>query len=364
MNLIKESQIPFVNFTAQVGETKKELLEAVSRVLEGGNYILGPEVAAFEKEFAAFCGSRFAIGVSNGTSALILALRALDVGHGDEVITVSNTFISTVSSIVLVGATPVFVDIQEDLNIDPTKIEAAITPKTKAIIPVHLTGRPADMEKICAIAKKHNLFVIEDAAQAVGAALGKRKVGTFGILGCFSLHPLKNLNAYGDAGIITTDDETLAAKLRTMRNLGLIGRNDCEMWSGNERLDELQAALLRVNFRHLPKWTEEKQSLASYYDKELAAFAKIPLRTPAITPVYQLYMVRVQQRDALLAFLQQNGIDAKVHYPSLVHTQEITKKIQPKNFYLPETEKAATEIISLPLFVGMKKEQQERVVEV
>jgi len=356
-----DDAIPYVNFKPQVAEVQAELLEAVRKVLEGGMYILGPEVAAFEKEFAAYCGSAHSIGVSNGTSALYLALRALGVGEGHEVITVSNSFVATASATVLAGARPVFVDIGSDLNLDPSKLEAAITPRTRAIIPVHLTGRPVRMNEVLSIARSRKLFVIEDAAQAVGASLEGRRVGSLGDVGCFSLHPLKNLHAYGDAGMITTNDPKLDEEIRKLRNIGLRSRYECQYWSFNCRLDELQAAMLRINLRVLDRRTEQRRKLAARYHELLRPYARVPEEAKGEFHVYQTYMVRVPRRDELLKFLGGKGVDAKVHYPVPIHRQEAASQLPNQDKDLPETLQAAQEILSLPLWPGMTDAQQQRV---
>src|SRR5581483_859844 len=248
-------QLPYVDLPRQHAVLKTELLQAIGRVLDHAQFVLGEEVAEFERRFAALCTVTYAIGVNSGTDALVLALSALDVGPGDEVITVPNSFVATTSAIRLLGARPVFVDVRDDLNIDPDRLEAAIGPATKAILPVHLTGRPCDMAAILAVAERRGVAVVEDCAQAVGAEYAGRRVGSFGRLGCFSLHPLKNLNACGDGGVVTTDDAELAGRVRNLRDLGRIGRDDCGTWAGNSRLDTMQAAILLVKLEHLDRWT-------------------------------------------------------------------------------------------------------------
>lgn len=359
-------KIPFVNFAPQTQPLRAALLEAAGRVLDSGQYILGPEVSAFEKEFAEYSGSKHAIGVSNGTTALYYALKALGIGEGEpdqEVITVSNTFISTITSIAMVGAKPVFIDIAQDLTMDPNKIEDAITPRTRAIMPVHLTGRISKMPQIMEIAKRHNLPVIEDAAQAVGASIQGKRSGAWGTIGCFSLHPLKNLHAFGDAGIMTTDDDALAAKIRLYRNIGLVGRNEVDVFSPNGRLDELHAAMLRVNLRHLDEWNQEKRRIVAVYNEGLRPFVKVPEDREGQVSVTQVYTARAQRRDELLAHLIARGVDAKIHYPSLVHDQPIVAKLQPKVGPLPETVTALREVVSLPCFIGITRAQQEYVIE-
>ena len=252
-------KIPYVNLAAQHAGLKVELLEAVEAVLEKGNFILGEEVSQFEKRFSELCGVPYAVGVNSGTDALILALRVLGVGEGDEVITVPNSFVATAACIRLVDARPVFVDVRNDYNMDPERLERAVNRRTKAIIPVHLTGRPADMDPILALAGRKGIPVVEDAAQAVLAEYRGRRVGSFGTLGCFSMHPLKTLNACGDGGVLTTSDSRIYEELKVLRNLGLKDRNQCLRWSGNSRLDTIQAAMLLVKLKYLETWTGKRR---------------------------------------------------------------------------------------------------------
>ena len=258
-------KIPYVDISAQYCSIKYEILKEVEDVLASGQVILGEVVNNFEESFAALCHTKYAVGVANGTDALMLSMKALGIGEGDEVLTVPNSFIATASSIVLVGAQPVFVDVGDDFNIDPDKIERAITSKTKAIIPVHLTGRPADLNPILNIANKYGLSVIEDAAQAARAEYEKQRVGSFGATGCFSFHPLKNFNAFGDGGAITTNDIKLYQKLLKLRNHGLRNRDECEFWGYNSRLDAIQAAILNVKLKYLEKWVNRRRKIAFIY---------------------------------------------------------------------------------------------------
>lgn len=356
--------IPYVALGQQASEVKKELMDAFEAVLDSGQYILGPEVAAFEREFAGYCQAKYAVGMSNGTSALILALLGLGLNEGDEVITVSDSFLATVSSIALAGGRPVLVDTRPDRNIDPGLIEAAITPRTKGIIPVHLTGRPARMVEILEIAERHNLFVLEDAAQAVGARLNGRRVGSWGDAACFSLHPLKNLHAFGDGGMMTTDDQSLFEYMIKARNHGLQSRNQCDFWSFNCRLDEVQAAMLRVQLRHLDRWTEERRRLAFRYNKLLRPYVDVPDEGPDEYCVYQTYVVQAERRDDLQRYLNDNGVQAAVHYPIPIHLQPAAQSLGYSVNDFPVTMRAAARILSLPLHPGMSHAQQDRVVEV
>lgn len=356
--------IPYVNLAKQNMLLKKEILAAVARVLESGQFILGKEVKDFEKAFAGACGTKYALGVGTGTDALVLALRVLNIGAGDEVITVANSFVSTASSIALVGAKPVFVDVNEDYNINPLLMEGAINSRTKAILPVHLTGRPADMDSILEIAKKHKLAVIEDCAQAVGAKYKNKRVGSFGQIGCFSLHPLKNLNACGDGGMITTNDEKLYKKIQILRNNGFSSRNDCDVWSPNSRLDTIQAALLLVKLNYLKEWTAKRRQNAKIYQENLSNLAqvKIPLERPYEKSVYHTFVVQVERREELIKFLENKGIGTKIHYPIPIHLQPAAKDLGYKNGSLPVTESQAKKILSLPIYPELTQKELSYIV--
>jgi len=356
-------KVPYTALPNQVAEIKGELLKAFETVIDSGRYILGPYVKEFEEKMAAFCGVNHALGVSNGTSALHLLLRTLKVGPGDEVITVSNTFLATASSIALSGAKPVFVDIDADLNMNPALLEAAITQKTKGIIPVHLTGRPARMNEILNIAKKHHLFVLEDAAQAIGAKLGNKRVGSWGDAAAFSLHPLKNLFAYGDGGMIMTNNQDFYEKMTVARNHGLRTREQCDFWSFNSRLDELQAALLLVHLTKLDQWTEERRRLAFRYNDLLKDDVDVPLEKTGEYCVYQTYVIQADRRDELQTFLTQNGVEALIHYRIPIHLQPAAKNLGYTIDDFPITKRACNRILSLPLFPGMTTSQQDLVVE-
>jgi dTDP-4-amino-4,6-dideoxygalactose transaminase len=356
-------QVPYTALSQQASEIKHELLKAVEGVIDSGRYILGPEVSNFEREFAEYCQSTYAIGIDNGTSALHLVLRALALKENDEVITAPNSFIASASSIALAGARPVFADIGDDLNIDPECLEAAITPRTKAIMPVHLTGRPAKMNQILEIAKRHNLFVLEDAAQAVGGRLDGRRVGSLGDAAGFSLHPLKNLHAFGDGGMITTTRPELLEHLMRARNHGLRNRDECDFWSFNCRLDEMQAAMLRVQLRYLDSQTEERRRLAFRYNDLLRDFVTVPDENPGEYCVYQTYVVQASRRDELRQFLNEHGVEALVHYATPIHLQTAANDLGYKAEDFPVTMRAASRIMSLPLYPGLSHEQQDRVAE-
>ncbi|OGS43987.1 MAG: cell wall biogenesis protein [Elusimicrobia bacterium RIFOXYD2_FULL_34_15] len=360
MNNIK---VPYINLISQNSIIKKKLLESVGKVISHGGYILGPEVKSFEKEFSDYCGTKYAIGVDNGTSALILVLKALSIGHGDEVITVPNSFLASASCIALIGAKPVFVDIQDDYNINPNLIEKAITSKTKAIIPVHLTGHPAEMNAILNIAKKHNLHVIEDCAQAVGAAYYEKRVGGFGIAGCFSLHPLKNLNAIGDGGVIVTNDTQLYEKLLKARNHGLINRDECEFWSINSRLDTIQAAMLLVKMKYLDKWIKKRRGNAEFYKKRISKYVKVPKDKDYEFSVYHTFVVQAENREELMKYLLDKGIETKIHYPIPIHLQQASNNLGYKIGDFPQCDNQVKKILSLPVYPELTIEQIELVAD-
>jgi dTDP-4-amino-4,6-dideoxygalactose transaminase len=350
--------IPFVNLSAPHRALRDELLEAVGRVLDHGQFILGPEVTTLEERLAAMCGVRFAVGVGNGTDALLMALRALHIGPGDEVITPPNSFVSTASAIALVGATPVFVDTGDDLNIDVSKIEEAITPRTRAILPVHLTGRPTDMAPLMAIARAHGLHVVEDAAQAIGAAYDGRPVGSFGTIGCFSFHPLKTLNACGDGGLVATNDPAIDERLRVMRNIGLKTREDCLEWSGNSRLDTLHAAMLLVKLPHVEAWIEARRAHAREYCRLLAGVPQLqlPSERPNERAVYHTFVIQTERRDELHAFLAARGIRTAIHYRVPIHLQPAARGLGYVRGSFPVAERQAERILSLPVYPELSPE--------
>lgn len=355
--------VPYSALAAEAAQVKVQLMRAVECVLDSGRYILGPEVAAFESEFAAYCQASHASGISNGTCSMHLVLRGIGLEPGDEVITVPNSFVASAASIALAGAKPVFVDIGDDGNIDPALIEAAITPRTRAIIPVHLTGRPARMKEIMAIALRHNLFVLEDAAQAVGAKLDGRRMGSWGHAASFSLHPLKNLHAFGDGGMITTSDSAVLARLNQARNHGLANREQCDFFSYNCRLDEMQAAMLRVQLQHLDTWTEQRRTLALRYNDLLRPYVEVPDEGPGEYCVYQTYVIRADRRDELKKYLNDNGVEALVHYATPIHTQPAARDLGYTAQDFPKTLRHVGRIISLPLYPTLTMAQQDRVVE-
>jgi dTDP-4-amino-4,6-dideoxygalactose transaminase len=362
--------IPFGDLRRQNAAMRAELDAAVARVIESGWYILGREVAAFEEEFAAYCGAAHCVGVASGAEALYLALAALDVGPGDEVVTVANACMYQVAAIIQAGARPVLVDVDPATHtMDPAALEAAITPRTRAILPVHLFGRLADMPAIMAVAGARGLPVVEDAAQAHGAWLldaeGRpRQAGAWGALACFSFYPSKNLGALGDGGALTTSDPGLAERLRRLRMYGWRGKYHTEEQGGrNSRLDELQAAILRVKLTHLDAGNAARRERAAWYGELLAG---LPLRAPADDPghVYHLYVVEAEGRDALRAHLQAAGIGCDVHYPEPAHLQPAYAGLGYGPGSLPHTEALAGRILSLPMFPELGRDEVERVAAV
>ena len=360
----QKMKVPYINLGLQNLEIKQELLTEFWKIMESGQFIMGEALTVFEKSFAAIAQTKYAFGVANGTDALFLSLKAIGIKAGDEVITAPNSFLASASSVALIGGTPVFADVREDFNLDPEKVEKAITPKTKAIIVVHLTGRPAPMDELLAIAKKHNLQIIEDCAQAVGAEYKNKRVGGLGITGCFSLHPLKNLAASGDGGVITTNDETVYKYLQVARNHGLKNRDECEFWSYNSRLDNLQAALLNVKLKLLDKWTARRREIAAKYYE---AFKDLDLIVPKDKPyekaVYHTFIIQSKERDALKQFLMDNGVDTKIHYPIPIHLQEAAKYLDYKKGDFPVTERQAETILSLPVYPELTNEQVDYIIE-
>jgi len=358
--------IPLVDLKAQYQAIKPEIDEAIQRVLDNTDFIQGEDVKAFEKEFARFCGAQEAIGVANGTEALHVALMACGVGPGDEVITTPFTFIATAEVISLVGARPVFVDIDPlTYNIDPSKIEAAITPRTRAIIPVHLYGRPADMDPINAIARRHNLKVIEDAAQAHGATYNGLPVGTLGDLACFSFYPGKNLGAYGDAGMVVTGDPEMARRVRLLKDHGRLEKYEHLVLGLNGRLDTLQAAILRVKLRYLNAWTARRRAIAALYRNLLAdSDVRLPPADGAAQSVYHLFVLQTPQRESIRRALTARGIASGVHYPIPLHLQPAYRGLGHTIGDFPESERASETVVSLPLYPEMTDAQVQYVAEV
>ena len=357
--------VPYVNLPAQHAPIKDKLLAAVAQVLDHGQFILSDEVTEFENRFAELCGVSYAVGVNSGTDALILALKALGIGPGDEVITVPNSFVASTGCIMAVGAQPVFVDVRDDFNIDPTLIEPAITNQTKAILPVHLTGRPAAMDTIVDLAKAYGLFVVEDAAQAVGARFNGRPVGSWGNVGCFSLHPLKTLNACGDGGVLTTDDPGLFEEFKVWRNIGLRSRDDCVLWGHNSRLDSIQAAMLLVKMQFFGNWTERRRANACFYQERMAAIpqVQIPVDLACERSVYHTFVIQASRRDELKAYLAERDIGTAIHYAVPIHLQAAAAGLGYQSGSFPVTEKQAGRILSLPVHSDLEPDQMDYVVD-
>ena len=358
-------KIPFLDLKAPYQELRAELDAAYWRVMESGWFILGEEVEAFEREFAAYCGVSHCVGVGSGTEALHLALRACRIGLGDEVITVSHTFIATALAISWTGATPVFVDIDPmTYTIDPGQAAQAITPRTKAIMPVHLYGQCADMAPLLTLAQEYNLWVIEDACQAHGATYKGLKAGSMGHLGCFSFYPSKNLGACGDGGAVTTNDKELAQRLRLLRNYGQTRKYHHESMGYNSRLDELQAAILRVGLRHLDKWNERRRQVAALYNELLAnAPVNVPVEVAGNKHVYHLYVILASERDALQAHLQRQGVQTLIHYPIPIHLQLAYRDLEHRVGRLPVTEQVAPKVLSLPMYPFLEDREVQFVAD-
>lgn len=341
-----------------------EYEEAALRVLRSGWYVLGPEVEAFELEFAKFVGRKYCVGMNSGLDALTLSVRAFGIGAGDEVIVPANTYIASVLAVTENGAMPVFVEPDEYHALDAERIEAAITEKTKAILVVHLYGQAAQMDRICEIAKKHHLYLIEDCAQSHGAVFGGTMTGAFGDAGCFSFYPTKNLGAFGDAGAVVTDDEALYEKLKMLRNYGSKVKYHNQLEGVNSRLDELQAALLRVKLSHLDELTEERQRIAEKY---LSGIKNPRILLPKIREkanhVWHQFVVRVKSRDEFQKFLEEHGIHTIIHYPIPPHLTKCYTRLGHRRGDFPVTERYADEVLSFPMFNGMKLDEMEYVIE-
>jgi dTDP-4-amino-4,6-dideoxygalactose transaminase len=356
--------IPFVDFTPSNQEFREKALQAFEHVFDRGWYILGEQVQQFEQEYAQYHQVKHCIGVANGLDALHIALRINDIGKGDEVIVPSNTYIATVLASSFVGAKPIFVEPNlNTYNISPENIEKAITPNTKAIIPVHLYGQACEMDAIMQIAQKYNLYVVEDNAQAQGAMYNGVKTGAFGHVNATSFYPSKNLGALGDAGAITTNDDTFAYKCRVMRNYGSQKRYYNEVIGINSRLDEVQAALLRIKLEYLDKWNAERNDIAQIYLKELQNVGDIilPITANKATHIYHLFVVRTQYRDTLQEHLYKNGIQTVIHYPVPPHLQECYQHLGYQKGDFPVAEEIADTCISLPIFAGMRENQIQYV---
>jgi len=355
--------IPILDLSAQYQELKNDIHAAVEGVFKSGHFINGPNVSALESEIAQYVGCRFAVALNSGTDALHLALRALDIGRGDEVITTPFTFIATTEAIGIVGATPVFVDIDPaTYNIDCAAIEAAISPRTKAIMPVHLYGAPAALARIKEIAERHHLAIIEDCAQAIGAQSDGKRVGSFGEFGAFSFFPSKNLGAFGDGGMLTTNSEELGARARSLRAHGGRVKYYHEELGVNSRLDEVQAAILRVKLPHLETWIERRRAVAHRYSQALSQAVVTPVENPIDRHVYHQYTIRVDDRDGVVTALKSAQIQSMIYYPVPLHLQQVHKDLGYREGSFPASEIAAREVLSLPMFPELAGEDQQQVI--
>lgn len=356
-------KVPLVELVRQYQEIRGDIDSGIRSVLEKGVFILGENVTGFEEEAAVYCGAKYAVGVANGTDALELSLKAMGIGAGDEVITTPFTFIATTEAVCVNGARPVLVDIEADTyNIDPALIEKKITQKTKAVIPVHLFGHPCDMDAIMAIAERHGLKVIEDCAQAIGAEFGSRRVGGFGDIGCFSFFPSKNLGCYGDGGMVITNDKALADKIRMLRVHGQADKYRHQIEGRNSRLDELQAAILRVKIKHIDRWNDARRRNARLYNdifKDLRLDSKLetPIERKHCKHVYNIYNVRTKNRDGLKDFLASRQVATAVYYPIPLHLQKVYESLGYKKGDFPVSERACLEVLALPVFPELKEEE-------
>jgi dTDP-4-amino-4,6-dideoxygalactose transaminase len=363
--------VPFFDLTRQYERIKGEILTATQRVYGKGRFILGKEVSAFEKEFSHYCGVRYGVGVGSGTDALYLALKAADIGEGDEVVTVANSFIATALAISFTGAKPLFVDIDfKTYTMDPNSLELLLKRqrakgsrrKIKAVLPVHLYGHPADMDSIMEIANRYDLVVIEDACQAHGAKYGRRKVGSFGAMGCFSFYPTKNLGGYGDGGMVVTANQKYNQKLRLLRCYGEKKKYQYILKGHNSRLDEIQAALLRVKLKYLDQWNEERRRKAKLYTQMLFPLGVIcPSEKKGVRHVFHLYAIQTKKRDSLQALLKKKGIDTLIHYPIPIPFQKAYQEMGYRKKDIPLTDQWSRKILSLPFFPEMKESEMEEV---
>ena len=363
--------VPFIDLTRQYKAIEEEILSATRRVFEKGRFILGEEVSAFEEEFARYCGVRYGVGVNSGTDALYLALKAAGIGEGDEVVTVANSFIASALAISFTGAKPIFVDIEpETYNLDPNALEALLKrrratgkrQRIKAILPVHLYGHPAQMDAIMEVSHRYNLAVIEDACQAHGAEYKGKKAGSFGAMGCFSFYPTKNLGAYGDGGMVVTNNKKLYETLNLLRCYGEKKKYEHILQGGNSRLDEIQAAILRVKLRYLDKWNDQRRAKAHRYKKELEGSGVVcPVEKEGSHHVYHLFVIRSKRRNGLQTFLKGKGIETLIHYPIPIHLQKAFVELGYQRGDLPVTERFSKQVLSLPFFPELTESEMDEV---
>jgi dTDP-4-amino-4,6-dideoxygalactose transaminase len=355
--------VPFVNLARQFCSIEPELTKAFLEVGRSGNYIMGDRLGSFESKVADFLDVSHVLGVADGSDALFLILKALGIGPGDEVITATNSFIASAWVIVAVGATPVLVDVCDDLNMDPASIVAAITSRTRAIMPVHLTGRPAPMREINLIAERHGLYVVEDAAQAIGARYYDQRVGGLGIAAGFSLHPLKNLGVYGDGGLIATNDDELASAVRKLRNHGLVNRDECAVWGFNSRLDSMQAAFAEIKLARLDSWNTRCRHIANVYRNSFKTLVHVPVDQVWEECVYHNFVIRTERRDSLMQHLKTKGVDTRIHYPIPIHLQVAARGLGYSHGDFPRAELYAKTMVSLPIYPELEDEEIEWVVD-
>jgi len=355
-------RIPYVNFAAQYEEEKDFILASVEQVFRAGRFVEGPKIVELEQALAGYAGVSEAVALGSGTDALIFGLQVLGIGPGDEVITPPNSFIASAAAVVLVGARPVFVDVGDDMNIDVNLIQRAITPRTKAVMPVHLTGRIADMDAICEIAERHGLAIIEDAAQSFGARYRDKLAGTWGQIGACSTHPLKNMNASGDAGFVLTNDGDMAARIRRLRSHGLVNRDVSLEWGRNARMDVLQATLLLERLKRLDDINKRRRQNANLYRRLIKSpKVKVPQCRQHEYNIFHTFVVQVERRNELKDFLHQNGVDSVIHYPIPIHLQEAAKALGHKRGDFPVTERQADMILSLPVHPYLSEGDIEQV---
>jgi dTDP-4-amino-4,6-dideoxygalactose transaminase len=365
--------VPFFDLTRQYKKIKSEILSATQRVYERGRFILGEEVSVFEKEFSHYCGVRYGVGVGSGTDALYLALKAAGIGEGDDVVTVANSFVATALAISFTGAKPLFVDIDpKAYTMDPNSLELLLKrekakksgQKIRAVLPVHLYGHPADMDSIMEIANRYDLVVIEDACQAHGAKYGRKKVGSLGAIGCFSFYPTKNLGGYGDGGMVVTDHQKYDQKLRLLRCYGERKKYQHILKGHNSRLDEIQAALLRVKLKYLDQWNEERRRKARLYTRMLSPLGLVcPSEKKGVRHVYHLYAIKTRKRDALQAFLKKRAIETLIHYPIPIPLEKAYQEMGYRRGDFPLTDQWSRKILSLPFFPEMKESEMEEVAQ-
>jgi len=359
----KVTQVSFIDLKRQYRQHREEILGLIDNILSSGTYILGDVVENFEKNAAKYLGCKYVLSVANGTDALILIFKSLNIGPGDEVILPTNSFVATAGAVAAVGATPILCDISNDLNLDVAQLQALITKKTKAIIPVHLTGRPAEMDKINEIAKQYSLFVVEDAAQSIGARYKNAMTGTLSDAGCFSLHPLKNLHVYGDGGLISTNNDKLYADIKLLRNHGLVNRDTCMRWGLNSRLDTLQAGIANFSLSYIEKWNNQRRHMAAIYRDTLKNVIETPSDKSHEHSVYHNFVAFAEKRDELMKFLLSKGIETKIHYPIQIHLQPAAASLGYKLGDFPTAENIAERMISLPIYSELLADEQEYVIE-